>query len=377
MTRVGTQVAIDALRCRSGGAIAHIRGVLAHGNPVSFGVDAVHLFSYQSLLDQIEDYPWLIKHCPAVTCKPVWQQLLWQRYELPHTLRTLGLDVLFTADASSFSRWPKHVVLHQDMLAFEPGVAQLYPIGRGGLRVRAIRLAQVYALKHATIPLFLTSYARDVVEQYAGRLPNARIVPHGIDKVFQSIRRPIDPKKDDIFEFVYVSNSAPYKNQVNVIKAIAILRTRGFCVRLRLVGALSGQTASKTVEMAQSVDPDGAIIKLTSFVDQKQVVNALTQADAFIFASECETMPVTLLEAMASGLPVLCSDRGPMPEILGNAGLYFDPACPESIAKMASFVLEDVSLRHDYGARARAAAAAFTWEQCSRLTWDAVMSAAA
>ena len=51
----------------------------------------------------------------------------------------------------------------------------------------------------------------------------------------------------------------------------------------------------------------------------------LKRAHLFVFASSCENMPNTLVEAMASGLPIACSDRGPMPEILRDGGTYFDP----------------------------------------------------
>ena len=46
----------------------------------------------------------------------------------------------------------------------------------------------------------------------------------------------------------------------------------------------------------------------------------LSKSNIFIFASSCENMPITLIEGMASGLPIACSDRGPMPEVLQDGG---------------------------------------------------------
>ena len=48
-------------------------------------------------------------------------------------------------------------------------------------------------------------------------------------------------------------------------------------------------------------------------------------ADLGVFASSCENLPIILIEKMASGLPIACSNKGPMPEVLGSAGVYFDP----------------------------------------------------
>ena len=55
-------LAIDASRNRSGGAIAHLKGILAYSNPREFGITHIHLWSYKKLLDDIPDKDWLTKH---------------------------------------------------------------------------------------------------------------------------------------------------------------------------------------------------------------------------------------------------------------------------------------------------------------------------
>ena len=89
----------------------------------------------------------------------------------------------------------------------------------------------------------------------------------------------------------------------------------------------------------------------------------------FVFASSCENMPVTLLEAMAAGLPIACSDRGPMPEILGSVNPYFDPEKPETIADAIQRLIKDDSLRNQASITALEIACNFTWERCATATW--------
>ena len=54
-------------------------------------------------------------------------------------------------------------------------------------------------------------------------------------------------------------------------------------------------------------------------------------SDGIIFASSCENMPNILLESMASGKPIACSNKGPMPEFLNEGGIYFNPDNTDSI----------------------------------------------
>ncbi len=75
--------------------------------------------------------------------------------------------------------------------------------------------------------------------------------------------------------------------------------------------------------------------------------------DHFVFASSCENMPNTLVEAIAAGLPLACSRRGPMHEILGDTGLYFDPESHLSIAEAIRRLIDDPLLRDESASRAR------------------------
>ena len=83
----------------------------------------------------------------------------------------------------------------------------------------------------------------------------------------------------------------------------------------------------------QASDPNRIFTEIKSFVPHEKVHELHSTADIFVFASSCENMPNTLIEAMAAGLPIACSNRGPMPEVLQDAGVYFDPEVPSSIAE--------------------------------------------
>jgi glycosyltransferase involved in cell wall biosynthesis len=126
------------------------------------------------------------------------------------------------------------------------------------------------------------------------------------------------------------------------------------------------------LDQVAASDPAGEFVELVPAVHQSQLPALLSGADIFIFASSCENMPNTLVEAMASGLPIACSDRGPMPEVLGDAGVYFDPEDPQAIADAVRTLVRDREKRETAARRAQELAGAFSWRRCARETWDFV-----
>jgi glycosyltransferase involved in cell wall biosynthesis len=80
-------------------------------------------------------------------------------------------------------------------------------------------------------------------------------------------------------------------------------------------------------------------------------------------------MPNTLVEAMAAGLPIACSNRGPMPEVLGDAGAFFDPENVQSIVDSVEQLLRDPNLRNACAARAEILARQYSWARCGAETW--------
>lgn len=377
-TTGGRKVGVDASRIRSGGGIAHIRGLLGHADPRDYGICAVHLWAHDALLKAIEPQPWLIKHEVAASRKSILHQLAWQRFQLPREAKTLGIEVMFNADAGSVCSFRPAVTLSQDMLSFEPGEIERYPWpSRARLRLEILRFVQLRSLKRSTVALFLTDHARRVIGRLT-TLAETQVIPHGIDQKFfgAADNRREFPGEGPI-RCLYVSNVAPYKHQWNVVEAIAMLRARsGRDIRLSLVGGGHGRAMEQLEATLARHDPDRQFVELGAFVPNDQIVDVLRQSDVFVFASSCENLPITLLEAMASGIPIASSDRGPMPETLGPDGSYFDPEDPSSIA-LAVDKLISAQIHSDSSAgTAVKRASTFTWKRTAQESWRLLASIA-
>lgn len=79
-------------------------------------------------------------------------------------------------------------------------------------------------------------------------------------------------------------------------------------------------------------------------------------------------MPNILLEAMASGLPIASSGCGPMPEILGDSGVYFDHEDPVAIARALHVLVENPGLREHCAVLAQQRARQYSWDRCAKET---------
>ena len=114
----------------------------------------------------------------------------------------------------------------------------------------------------------------------------------------------------------------------------------------------------------------GTFVKCLGFVRHDDLPALLAEANLFVFASSCENMPNTLVEAMAVGLPIACSDRGPMPEVLRDGGVYFDPENATSVADAIENLIKNSDLRMGKAARAKDLAAQYSWARCAAETWS-------
>ena len=366
-----SSLGINASRARSGGAVAHLVGVLKEARPIDFGIEKVHIWGYRTLLDALPEQPWLIKHAPAELDFSLLRQMLWERFHLPKELSKSGCSILLNVDAGSVCRFKPAITMSRDMLSYEPGEIERYGMSKARLRLIALRYVQNASMRAADGVIFLTHYAADIIQRSCGKLVNVAHVPHGVGEQFQvSENKPQWPSEEEReISCLYISNALPYKHQWYVVDAIAQLRKRGIKLKLTLVGGGEGTAQARLERQITKSDPTNEFVTQREFVPQHTLPDFLAQADLFIFASSCENMPNTLVEAMAAGIPIACADRGPMPEVLQDGGVYFDPENPESIAAAILNLITNSDRRTRLAARAKELSRQYSWPRCADETF--------
>jgi glycosyltransferase involved in cell wall biosynthesis len=365
-------IAIDFSRRMSGGGYAHAIGILSQLKPEVLGIEKIYIFSsihFLSILPENESFVkithnWLNKSLP-------WQ-ILWQVLKLKNEIKKYNCKSVLFPDAGTFVTTKKCVVMSRDMLSFEHSEIERYKkTSYMWFRLFLLRYIQLRSLNNATIPLFLTKYAAEKIREWGGPKEYV-IIPHGINQKFKDFNGKCNTwqtNDKELIKCVYVSNIALYKHQWNVLEAISDLRKEGFNVIIDFIGGGRGEALKKFEKLSSRIDPEKKIHNLHPHIENNKLPEIISQYKIFLFASSCENMPNTLIEGMSLGMPIVSSNRGPMPEVLKDGGIYFDPENTISIFNAIKEIITNSVKRNEVQNRALDYSKEFSWEKTSYNTF--------
>ena len=368
------KIAIDASNLRDGGGVTHLKEILGAANPERDRFAQIHVWGANATLERIDERPWLIKHAPAVLEGPLGPRLFWQRFGLQKAFMGADCNVLFSPGGLAAGKIHPSVTMCRNMLPFSAAERARYGWSKTRFRLFMLRFGQARSFARADGVIFLTQWAKLRLQtDLRTRFRNSSIIPHGISKRFCRVPPPQEPLTafgiTRPFRWLYVSIVAPYKHQLNVAEAAVQLRKKGLPVSVDFVGPGDRRSRQNLDSSLRKFDPNGEFLRYHGPVAYEELPRFYHDSHGFVFASSCENMPNILLEAMSAALPVVSSDFGPMPEMLGNAGLFFDPRYAESIAAVMERYLHDADLRQKCVARAVERARSFSWERCATETF--------
>lgn len=377
--RAGIRVGIDASNIRAGGGVTHLVEVLRWVRPEEHGVVSVVVWGGRETLARIAPRPWLeLSHQPALDGSLA-ERVAWKNAYLTALARR-ACDVLLVPGGTYLGAFRPFVALSQNLLPFEHAERARY--GRSWMHAKLALLekTQTATFRRAEATIFMCETNRRVVEAHTGPLPApTAVVPHGISPRFRAAPRPQEPLSaysiERPFRWLYVSTVDVYKHPWHLARAVALLRGQGVPVELEIVGPAAPRGLARLSAELAELDPGGAFIHYRGALPYEELPEAYRRADGFAHASSCESFGQTVVEAMAAGIPVACSRRSAMPELLQECGVYFDPERPDDIAQTLHALLLDRELRERNVRAASRRAADFCWERCARDTFAVIAEA--
>jgi glycosyltransferase involved in cell wall biosynthesis len=370
------RIGIDASNISGGGGVTHLVEVLKVANPSANDFSELIIWGGKSILSQVAERPWITKIHLSVLDKGVFYRAYWQRFQLSRLAESSNCDVLLIPGGSYVGSFHPIVTYSRNLLPFEWRELCRFGWSRMSFKLILLRLIQSRTLRNADAVIFLTRYARQIVMGVVKKSSDpAKIIPHGVDDQFRQYpREQLSISTYSInkpFRIIYVSEIAEYKHQRQVAEAIIILRNQGYPICIDFVGGANSDNLKllNKIINRQDLNLKNNCIRYLGKLPHNQLHLEYKKSDLFLFASSCENMPNILLEGMASGLPIACSNKGPMPEILNKGGVYFNPEKPIEIVFALKKLIDSPQLRSLVSQKSFERSLAFTWSRCANETF--------
>jgi len=304
----------------------------------------------------------------------------WYRARVPLARAWRAADVYLQSahEPPPFVSGPPHVAMVHDVAFMRPGAAAFYEAPTRSY----LDQWTASSIHRADRLLAVSDWVRDeVVRIYGYPAERVDVAPHGVDgDRFQADADPhsvTDTLNRLCIQAPYVlflGTLQPRKNVGALARAYAKARRRGLAHTLVLAGAPGWRYADVAADL-DGISGEG--VRLTGAVDPDDLPLLLAGASAFVSVAIDEGFGMPILEAMASGVPVVAASQGGLADAAGDAGTSVDPHDPDAIADALLQVTGDEPLRDDLRARGLARAAEFTWSRTAQCVWQSLEQACA
>jgi len=212
----------------------------------------------------------------------------------------------------------------------------------------------------------VSTYSKQKIVEHLGVDPGRiTVVYNGVGKDFypgdRTVARQFVTERFGIQKpfILYVGNLKPHKNLDVLLKAYAELISK-MGRDCALVLASSDQSdAKRVIDLATHLHIS---LFFVSDASNTEIAELYRAAEVLVMPSFEEGFGLPVIEAMSCGTPTICANRASLPEIAGEAALYFEPLDPNQLADILGSVLESTSLRMSLAVRGIAQAAQFTWK---------------
>jgi glycosyltransferase involved in cell wall biosynthesis len=317
------------------------------------------------------DGPWA-QLLPAVTV-PVnsrrrLQWVLGEQTLLPPMAARAGVNLLHSL-ASTAPLWGpfRRVVTVHDLIYAR------FPDAHPGIREKGMRVLVPWAVRRSDrVIVDSLNTCEDLVRLVGIARERVDVVPLGLGTVARGTpvpEREVRARFDLGERLILLSLSAkrPHKNLGALIGALARIPPER-----RPLLVLPGYPTWHEQELRERAASTGvaADVRFLGWVSTAEIEGLWAIAEAFIFPSLYEGFGLPVLEAMARGVPVACSNASSLPEVADDAALMFDPRDPVAIASAIECLLANPAEAARLRALGKARAREFTWERTARLTLD-------
>ncbi len=251
------------------------------------------------------------------------------------------------------------------------------------LRRLVINLATAYTCRRSHRVIVVSRNTAQDLTHYLGiSTSKIHIVPNGIDRRFfetlppsvvNQVRRRYSLDRPYL---LFVGERRPHKNLIGLIEVFTLFR-RMVPAPYQLVIVGKRYSDYQIPEQVTREKDLGDKVRFIDSLEDADLPAVYQAADAFVLLSFYEGFGLPVLEAMASGIPVVASNCTSLPEVAGEAAMLVSPDDPEQAALALRQVIPGGEMRESCITSGTEQALSFTWDQCARLTMEAYKEALA
>jgi glycosyltransferase involved in cell wall biosynthesis len=305
-------------------------------------------------------------------------KLFWRLWVFPLHLKRLQPDLLFSnagfAPAARPPRTKLVLALHNAM----PLQKELFATEASWLK--RTRLVLLRRLLESTLRNCdgLIVFSRDLAQRIQTQIGHLKrepfVVYHGIEWGAAERNRGVSPGALERMGvtrpyLLYISHFHRYKNVLRLLEAFALVRAAEPGISLVLAGQAPDRDYWSAVEQTIArLDLGTAVLHLPER-SRNELQDLYRGAVALIYPSLVENCPFTILEALALGVPIATSNLSSLPEICGDAAIFFDPYQASDMGQVMQRLVRDETLRERLRQAAVARSQMFSWRECAAKTF--------
>ncbi len=355
--------------------------ILNYAHPVEHQFEKIVVWSSDDSLSKLPDAPWIIKQGHPWLNRNIGWRVLWRATYSRSQIKLFKCDSIFSPGALFFMRPSVPVIsMGQNLLPFDMREILRFGFCLFTLRLLILRLSQTFTLSTSKGNIFLSHFSKKKIEKSLrkNKIPSI-VIPHGVDDVLflkPRVQESISSySREQPFRLLYVSPLWPYKNHNTVILAASLLRRAGYWIRLDIVGGHPHKPSLEILYKEMSLaDENQEYIFYHGSKLFEELTSYYHEANLFVFASSCESFGQIVTEAMASGLPIACSDLSSMREILKDGAVYFNPFDHQSLFQVLTKMINSIKLRTQIASTASQYASQYSWANCANKTLDFIVN---
>jgi glycosyltransferase involved in cell wall biosynthesis len=298
--------------------------------------------------------------------------LFWTHAGLPTLLWKLGSDLLHAPAFVAPIAAPCPVVTTIHDISY-----LLYPSHFSRWWTTYLRMVMPPVVRSAAAIICPSENSkRDIIKAYAIGSDKIRVVPQGVDHerfhpaaaLQQEWAQALGIRRGYV---LHVGTFSYRKNIPTLLRAVALLRARGKWGNRQVVLAgaqsLSLKGGHEVFETIRELDLTGCVV-LTDHIPSEHVPGLYAHASMLVMPSLYEGFGFPVLEAMATGTPVVCSDTSSLPEVAGDAAILFAPHDQYALASAMENLIQNPSLAGELRRKGFEQARRFTWERTAEQT---------